>query len=165
MCESFGRLKGKKVCGRISGKYFGRLSDIIVNKGTNTIFGIVSKNDSLLYRRRLFLKSDIEGSDEVHVYVKGSGERLFKSSPQNDRFQSVENDIYRRKAVFSDGSEAGRIQNINLSLESGTIIGFEIGSSIAEDLLKGRKMCRTHNTIEMCRGSILLQDEDKKIFF
>lgn len=165
MYESFGRLKGKKVCGKISGKYFGRLSDIIVNKGTNTIFGIVSKNDSLLYRHRLFLRSDIEGSDEVHVYVKGSGERLLKSSQKNSEHQSLENDIYRRKAVFSDGREAGRIQNINLSLESGTIIGFEIGTSIAQDLLTGRKMCRTRDTIKTCRGSIVLQDEDKKIFF
>lgn len=155
MYESFGRLKGKKVCGRNNGKYFGRLSDIIVNKGTNKIIGIVSKNDSLIYRRRLFLKSDIEGCDEVHVYVKGFGEKLSQSS----LFQSVENDIYRRKAILSDGREVGRIQNINLSLESGVIIGFEIGTSIAQDLLTGRKICRTRNTITTCRGSIVLQDE------
>lgn len=165
MYESFGRLKGKKVCGKNNGKYFGRLSDIIVNKGTNMIIGIVSKNDSLIYRHRLFLKDDIEGSDEVHIYVKGSGERLLKSSQKNNEFQSIENDIFRRKAVFSDGLEAGRIQNINLNLESGTIVGFEIGTSIAQDLLTGRKMCRTRDTITICRGSIVLQDEDKKIFF
>ena len=43
MYESFLRLKGRKVCGKDTKKYFGRLSDILVNKETNAIIGIISK--------------------------------------------------------------------------------------------------------------------------
>jgi uncharacterized protein YrrD len=157
MYESFGRLKGKKVCGSTSGKYFGRLSDIIVNKGTNKIAGIVSEKDSFMFHKRFFKSSDIESVDNLHVYVSGDGEKFSNDA----KYQSVGNDIYRRNAVLSDGREAGKIQNINLNLESGTITGFEIGSSIADDLLEGRKICRTRNTIKTYCGNVILHDEPK----
>ena len=169
MYESFCKLKGKKVCNK-DGKYFGRLSDILVKKGTSDIIGIVSQSDSLIFRHRLFLKKDILGSDEVAVFVNGRGERFVKNTKDGDH-KSCENDIYKRKAVFGDGSEAGMIQNISFDLETGTIIGFEIGSSLAHDLLYGRKICRTQNTINICRGNVVVDndlEEDptrKKIFF
>lgn len=170
MYESFMRLKGKKVFEGKSGKYFGRLSDIIVNKGTNCIIGIVSKNDALLYRHRFFRKEDIVKTNEMNVYVKGLGERFVRVIPCEGDFSSVENDIYKRRAVLADGSEAGRIQNISLDMETGVITGFEVGSSsLVHDLINGRKICRIQDKIEICRGNVvignnLFSERKKKLF-
>ncbi len=158
MYESFMRLNGKRVYGYDSGKCFGRLSDILVNKGTNDIIGIVSKNDALLYRHRFFPKGDIVKINEVNLYVKGFGEKFVKVVPCESDFHSVVNDMYKRRAVLSDGSEAGKIQNVNMDLELGVITGFEVGSSLAHDLLNGRKICRIRDKVEICRGNVVLTD-------
>ncbi|MGM9551678.1 MAG: PRC-barrel domain-containing protein [Clostridia bacterium] len=170
MDESFCRLKGKKVCDEKIGKCYGRLSDILVNKGTNEILGIISTNDSFVYKNRLFNREDIISSDETSIYVKGFGEKFVKVIPIED-YQSCENDIYKRKAVLTDGRNVGKIQNMNFDLETGIMTEFEIGSSIAEDLLKGRKICRTRDTISFSDGKIILEEkltdsvERKKILF
>lgn len=171
MDESFSALRGKKVCNKDTKKYFGRLSDILVNKGTNEIIGIVSKNEALIYPKRLFYIKEISGYDEVCVYVTGFGEKFAKVVPIFTDYKSCGNDIYKRRAVFKDGSEAGKIQNINLNLETGTITGFEIGFSLAQDLLTGRKLCPAQNTINFKHDNIVLEKSlieakrAKKYFF
>lgn len=156
MYESFLKLKGKKVCGKDTNKYFGRLSDILVNKDTNEIIGIISKNDSLLYRHRLFYMKDICKWDEVSVYVKGYGEKFVKIIPIYTDFKSCENDIYKKRAIYSDGVRAGRIQNIKFNFEAGTIAAFEVGSSLVQDLLNGRLICPAQNTISYLQDDIIL---------
>ncbi len=158
MDESFLRLKGKKICEEKTHKYFGRLSDILVKKGTNEILGIISKNDSLVYKYRLFNLVDIANTNATCIFVNGFGERFVKIIPRED-FQSCENDIYKRKTILTDGTDAGIIQNINLDLKTGTLSGFEIGFSLAEDLLKGRKICRTRNTISFSKGKLILEEK------
>lgn len=171
MDESFCALLGKKVCGKESNKYFGRLSDILVSKGTNEIIGIISKNESLIYPKRLFFLQDICGRDEISVYVNGFGEKFTKIVPVCTDFKSMEFDIYKRKAIFPDGSEAGKIQNIKLDLNLGIITAFEIGFSLAQDLLTGRKLCPARNTITFYDDNIVLESnlievkKCKKIFF
>lgn len=159
MCESFGRLMGKKVCGENDGRYFGRLSDVIVSKGTNRIIGIVAKSGAPFNRLRLILRNDITRCDETHIFVRGKGEKLAGNFRKNENVQSVGNDIYKRRAVFPDGRDAGKVQNVNFDLESGVIIGFEVGTSIADDLLTGRKTCRTRDTVKMSRGRIVLEEK------
>ncbi len=156
MYESFLKLKGKKICEKDTKKYFGRLSDILVNKDTNEIIGIISKNDSFIYRHRLFYMKDIYKWDEVNVYVKGFGEKFVKIIPVYSDYKSCENDIYKKRAIYSDGSRAGRIQNINFDFEAGTIAAFEVGSSIVQDLLNGRLICPAQNTINYLQGDIVL---------
>lgn len=162
MDESFCALKGRKVCNKDTNKCFGRLSDILVNKGTNQIIGIISKNESFIYPRRLFYMSDLCGYDQVCVYVSGFGERFAKVVPIYTDFKSCGNDIYKKKAMFSDGSEAGKIQNIKFDLETGVITGFELGFSLAQDLLTGRKLCRTRDTIVFNRDNIVIEKIDRK---
>jgi len=158
MYESFMRLKGKKICSIDGEKYFGRLSDILVNKETNNIIGIVSKNDSLLYRYRFFPTEDIVYLDELKVYVRGRGEKFVRVIPCEGEFHSVENDIFKRRAVLPDGSDAGKIQNISIDFNLGAVTGFEVGSSLAQDLLNGRKICRIRDKIEICRGNVVIKD-------
>ena len=93
MYESFLRLKGRKVCGKDTNKYFGRLSDILVNKDTNEILGIIAKNDSIIYKHRLFYMRDICRKDEVCIYVNGYGEKFIKVVPLLVDFKSCENDL------------------------------------------------------------------------
>ena len=159
MYESFVVLKGKKVCEHETNKYFGRLSDIIVNKDSNKIIGIISKNEALLYRHRFFPVKDICGGDEVNVFVKGFGERFVKVIPVWGDFICCGNDIYKRKAVYSDGSDAGKIQDINFDFEAGIITEFEVGFSLAQDLLVGRKLCRTQDKIDFYRGNIVINSQ------
>lgn len=158
MYGSFVKLKGRKIFEKKSKKYFGRLSDVIVNKDTNKIIGIVSKNDSPIYKYRYFKIGDVCGFDEVNVYVTGFGEKYMKVLPVNESFKSCENDIFKRKAVYPDGTGAGRVQNIKLSLEAGEIIGLEIGSTIIEDLLTGRKICPTKQKISYFKDKIVLDE-------
>lgn len=156
MDESFLKLKGRKVSGKDTNKYFGRLSDILVNKDTNKIIGIISKNDSLIYRHRLFYIEDVCGMDEVNVFVTGFGEKFVKVVPTFMDFKSCENDIFKRKAIFSDGSEAGKIQNINFDFESGSMTEVEIGASIAQDLLEGRMICPTQHNVTFFQDKIII---------
>ena len=158
MDESFCALLGKKVCCKKTNKCFGRLSDILVSKGTNEIIGIVAKNDSLIYPRRFFYFEDICDKDSVNIFVSGFGEKFMKVVPIFAEFKSIEADMLKRKAVFPDGREAGKIQNINLNMETGTIEGFEIGISIIQDLLNGRKLCRTQNTITFEGDNIVVEN-------
>ncbi len=156
MDESFVGLRGKKICGKDTDKYFGRLSDIIVNKDSNEIIGIISKNETPFYRHRFFPKSDISGMDETHIFVTGFGEKFAKVVPVYKAFLCCGDDIYKRRAIFKDGSDAGKVQNIKLDFETGVITGFEIGSSLAQDLLVGRKLCRTQDRIDFYRGNIVV---------
>lgn len=171
MDESFASLRGRKVCNKDTNKYFGRLSDILVNEGTNEIIGIISKNETLIYPRRFFCIGEIMGYDEICIHVSGYGERFAKVVPVYTDFRSMGDDIYKRKAVLPDGSDAGKIQNINLNLEMGIITGFEIGFSLAQDLINGRKICPARNTIHFNHGSIVLENSPiemkngKKMFF
>lgn len=158
MDESFLKLKGKKVIGK-NGKYYGRLSDVLVKKGTSEITGIVSASDAIIYRHRFFPKRDIVKTDEVTVFVSGRGERLVKQRPFYEKYSGCGRDMLKRNAVFSDGRRAGVIQNINLDFETGSIIGFEIGSSLAHDLLNGRKISSPQDTIDIENGSIVLEGE------
>ncbi len=161
MYESFLKLRGKKVCGRETNKYFGRLSDILVNKDTNEIIGIISKNDSLLYRHRLFYMKDVSKIDEVSVYVNGFGEKFVKVIPIYSDYKSCENDIYKKKALYSDGTKMGMVQNINFNFETGKLVAFEVGASLMQDLLNGRLICPALNTVYYRVGGIVL-DADKK---
>lgn len=168
MYESFLRLKGKRVVGK-NGKYYGRLSDVLVKKGTSELTGIVSASDALLYRRRFFPIQDIVKTDEVTVFVSGCGERLIKQRELYEKYSGCGRDMLKRNAVFTDGRKAGLIQNIGLDFETGTIIGFEIGSSLAHDLLNGRKISQPQDTIDIKNGSIVLsgrlrEERRKKMF-
>lgn len=159
MDESFLKLKGRRVTENNTKKYFGRLSDILVNKDTSEIIGIISKNDSLIYRHRLFYIKDVVGRDELSIYVTGFGERFVKVVPIFTDYKSCGNDIYKRKAVLEDGSVIGKVQNMNFNLEAGILTEFEIGSSLAQDLLNGRIICPTQDSIDFFQGNILLYDE------
>lgn len=163
MYESFLKLKGKKICGKDTNKYFGRLSDILVDKDTNVIIGIISKNDSLIYKHRLFYMKDISKWDEVNIYVKGFGEKFVKVVPIYEDFKSCENDIYKKKAIYSDGSHAGMIQNISFNFEAGKLTGFEVGASLMQDLLNGRLICPAQNTVNYLQDSIVLDAVRKKL--
>lgn len=171
MDESFASLRGRKICNKDTNKCLGRLSDILVSKGTNEIIGIISKNEALIYPRRLFYLKEVTGYDEISIYVEGYGEKFAKVVPILTDFKSMENDIYKRKAIFTNGKEAGKIQNVNLSLETGIITGFEIGFSLAQDLLNGRKLCPAQNTISYRSDNIVLENNlieekrTKKYFF
>ncbi len=162
MDESFLKLKGRKVLEKSTGKYFGRLSDILVNKDTNNIIGIVSRNDSLIYRHRFFTAENIYGYDEINLLVSGFGEKFMKVVPVFADYKSCENDIFKRKAVFSDGTEAGKIQNINFDMETGIISGLEIGTSIVQDLLSGRMICPSMQRIHYFQDKIVLDNVFKK---
>lgn len=156
MYESFLKLKGRKVANADTKKNFGRLSDILVNKSTNEIIGIISKNDTLLYRHRLFYMTDIVKIEEVTVFVKGYGEKFAKVIPIYGDYTSCENDIYKKRAVFQSGTEAGKIQNINFDFEAGMISEFEIGSSLMQDILNGRMVCPAKNCLTFVKGDILV---------
>ncbi len=158
MDESFLKLKGRKVLEKTHKKCFGRLSDILVNKDTNKIIGIVSKNDSLIYRHRFFGADSICGCDDINIIVSGFGEKFVKVVPVFADYKSCENDIFKRKAVFSDGTEAGKIQNINFDMELGSISGLEIGTSIVQDLLSGRMICPNMQNIHYLQDKIVLDD-------
>lgn len=162
MYESFLRLKGRKIFEKHSEKYLGRLSDILVNKDTNNIIGIVSENDALLYRHRFFKSELISEWDNLRITVTGFGEKFVKIVPVFSDYTSCENDIFKRKAVFSDGSEAGKIQNINFDMETGVIGNLEVGTSIIQDLLSGRMICPNIQKIEYCHDKIVLDNLQKK---
>lgn len=162
MDESFLTLKGRKVCGRDTNKYFGRLSDVLVNKDTNRIIGIISKNDSLIYRHRLFLLSEVTGCDDVCIYVRGFGERFVRVIPVFTDFSSCEDDIFKRKAVSTSGNIIGKIQNIHFDFEIGCIKGFETGFSLAQDLLNGRMFYPIQDTIRFSQGRIVLDCKTDK---
>ena len=168
MNESFLQSKGKRVVGK-NGKYYGRLSDVLVKKGTSEITGIVSSSDALFYRRRFFPIEDVIKTDEVTVFVSGRGERLIKQREIYEKYCGCGRDMLKKNAVFPDGKKAGLIQNIGLDFETGTIIGFEIGSSLAHDLLNGRKISQPQDTIDIENGSIVLSgrltDERRKKMF
>ncbi len=162
MYESFLKLKGKKICSRDTNKYFGRLSDILVKKDTNHVIGIISKNDSLIYRHRLFYMKDVCRWDEVCIYVNGFGEKFVKVVPLYTDFKSCENDIYKKSAIFPDGKGAGIVQNIEFNFETGTIAAFEIGSSLIQDLLSGRLICPARNTVNYLKGSLVIDTAEHK---
>ncbi len=161
MYESFLKLKGRKIFEKNSKKYLGRLSDILVNKDTSDVIGIVSENNSLIYRHRFFDVKSICDYDEVDITVKGFGEKFVKIVPVFADFKSCENDIFKRKAVFSDGTFAGKIQNINFDMETGNIYQFEIGTSVIQDLLSGRMVCPSTQNIRYCRDKIILDSVKK----
>ena len=160
MYESFLKLKGRKICNRDTNKYFGRLSDILVSRDTNRIIGIISRNDSLIYRHRLFYMKDVCRWDEVCIYVNGFGEKFVKVVPLYTDYKSCGNDIYKKKAIYSDGYSAGLVQNIRFDFETGTIAAFEIGSSLIEDHLSGRMICPARNTVNYLKGSVVLDASD-----
>lgn len=166
MDESFLKIKGKKICAMDSSKNFGRLSDILVSKGTNRIIALIAKNDALVYKYRMFDIIDVVNSDELNIFVKSSGERFVRVIPIEEDYLSCDEEIYKRKAVLPDGCRVGKIQDINIDLCSGQLTGFEIGNSLAQDLLNGRKLCRTRNTINFSKGNIVLEnqllDSDKR---
>ncbi len=156
MYESFFELKDMNVCDALSGRCYGRLSDVLVNKGTNEIFGIVSKRDLIFAPCRIFRKSEIVGIEAARVSVRGSGEKYVKEGHQYAR-QSVENDLLKKRAVSKEGLDMGKIQNVALDMEAGELAEFEIGLSMAEDLWKGRKMYRIRDKIiDFCRGCFVL---------
>ncbi|MBR5535110.1 MAG: PRC-barrel domain-containing protein [Clostridia bacterium] len=161
MYESFLKWKGKKIYGKDTNKYYGRLSDILVNKDTSMIIGIISKNDSLIYKHRLFLIKDVIKWDEVCIYVKGYGEKFVKVVPLFENFKSCENDIYGKSAVYSDGTRAGRVRNIGFNFEAGELAAFEVGSSLVQDLLSGRLICPAQNTVNYLQDCIVLEKADK----
>lgn len=163
MDESFLKLKGRKVLEKNSRKYFGRLSDILVNKDTNNIIGIVSKNDSLIYRHRFFTAENICGCEELNIIVSGFGEKFVKVVPVFADYKSCGNDIFKRKAVFSDGTEIGKIQDINFDMETGNISGLEIGTSIIQDLLSGRMICPNMQRIHYFQDKIVLDNVFKNL--
>lgn len=156
MYESFLKLKGRRVCGKNSKKYFGRLSDILVNKDTNEILGIISKNDSIIYKHRLFYMKDICNKDEVCIYVNGYGEKFLKVVPLYKDFKSCENDIYKKRAIYRDGKGAGYVKNITFNFETGVLSGFEVGSSLIQDLINGRLICPSSNTVNYLNDCIVL---------
>ena len=158
MCESFLKLKGRKICGNDTKKYFGRLSDVLVNKDTNVIIGIIAKNDSLIYRHRLFYLKDICGIDEVNVYVNGYGEKFMKVIPLYEDFKSCENDIRRKRAVYRNGQGAGFVKNMTFDFEAGVMSGFSIGSSLIQDLISGRLICPVGNTVSYLQDSIVVDE-------
>ncbi len=158
MYESFLRLKGRKVCGKDTKKYFGRLSDILVNKETNAIIGIISKNDSLIYRHRLFFLKDICSIDEVSVYVIGYGEKFMKVIPLFEDFKSCENDIRNKRAVYKNGHGAGFVKNVAFDFEAGKMSEFSIGSSLIQDLINGRLICPVGNTVNYLHDGIVIDN-------
>lgn len=158
MDESFLKLKGRKVMEENSGKCLGRLSDILVNKDTNKVIGVVAKNESLIYRHRFFKKEEIVNYDKVNLTVSGFGEKFLKIVPVFSDYKSCENDIFKRRAVFSDGSVAGKVQNINFDTEIGEICGLEIGTSIIQDLFTGRIICPCIQRIHYYQDRIVLED-------
>lgn len=161
MYESFLKLKGRKILEKNSKKCLGRLSDILVDKDTTAVIGIVSENNSLIYRHRFFDIKSICDYDEVDITVDGFGEKFVKIVPVFTDFKSCENDIFKRKAVFSDGSFAGKIQNINFDMEAGSISQLEIGTSLIQDLLSGRLVCPSTEKIRYCRDEIVVDSVQK----
>lgn len=162
MYESFLKLKGRRVCGKDTDKYFGRLSDILVNKDTNQIIGIISKNEAIIYKHRLFYMRDICRTDEVSIYVNGYGEKFMKVIPLYGNFKSCENDIYKKRALYPDGHGAGFVRNITFNLEAGVMSGFEVGSSLIQDLINGRLICPSGNTVNYLNDCIVLDTVVRK---
>ena len=162
MYESFLKLKGRRVCGKDTQKYFGRLSDILVNKDTNQIIGIIARNDAIVYKHRLFYMRDVCKRDEVCIYVKGYGEKFIKVVPLMEDFKSCENDIYKKRALYKNGHGAGLIKNISFNFETGVLSGFEVGSSLIQDLIKGRLICPSSNTVNYLNGCIVLDAVKEK---
>lgn len=162
MYESFVKLKGRRILGKDTKKYFGRLSDILVNKDTNEILGIVAKNDSIIYKHRLFYMRDICKKDEVCIYVNGYGEKFIKVAPLMVDFKSCENDIYKKRALYKNGQGAGFIKNISFNFEAGVLSGFEVGSSLIQDLIQGRLICPSGNTVNYLNGCIVLDAVRRK---
>ena len=162
MYESFLKLKGRRVCGKDTQKYFGRLSDILVNKDTNQIIGIIARNDAIVYKHRLFYMRDVCKRDEVCIYVKGYGEKFIKVVPLMEDFKSCENDIYKKRALYKNGQWAVLIKNISFNFETGVLSGFEVGSSLIQDLIKGRLICPSSNTVNYLNGCIVLDAVKEK---
>lgn len=164
MYESFLKLKGRRVCGKDTQKYFVRLSDILVNKDTNQIIGIIARNDAIVYKHRLFYMRDVCERDEVCIYVKGYGEKFIKVIPLMEDFKSCENDIYKKRALYKNGQGAGLIKNISFNFEAGVLSGFEVGSSLIQDLIKGRLICPSSNTVNYLNGCIVLDTVKEKTY-
>lgn len=165
MYESYLGLKGRRVCDKDTDKYFGRLSDILVNKDTNKIIGIISKNDSIIYKHRLFFLRDIVRADELCIYVKGYGEKFIKVVPLYEDFKSCENDIYKKRALYPSGRTAGVVRNITFNFEVGVMSGFEVGSSLIQDLINGRLVCPSSNTVNYLSNCIVIDAAVQKSLF
>lgn len=156
MYESFLKLKGRRICGKDTKRYFGRLSDILVNKDTNRIIGIISRNDSIIYRHRLFYMKDICKTDELCIYVNGYGEKFMKVVPFYEDYKSCENDIYQKSALYPSGKRAGFVKNITFNFEAGVMSGFEVGASLIQDLINGRLICPSGNTLNYLNDCIIV---------
>ena len=165
MYESYLGLKGRRVSSKDTDKYFGRLSDILVNKDTSEIIGIISKNESIIYKHRLFFMRDIVKTDELCIQVKGYGEKFIKVVPLYEDFKSCENDIFKKRALYPSGRTAGFVRDISFNFEAGVMSGFEVGSSLIQDLINGRLVCPSGNTVNYLSNCIVIDAAVQKSLF
>ncbi|MDO4563184.1 MAG: PRC-barrel domain-containing protein [Clostridia bacterium] len=162
MKNAFCSIKGRNVYNVENEKLVGRLSDILLYPSSEKLFGIICTNENILYKHRLFRAGKILSVTESRINVIGHGERFVRVLPCEEKARSCSTLTHGFKVVSRAGKTLGYVKDITLDFEIGQLSELEVGVSLAEDLLYGRKSVNAEGVISFCDNRLIINEESLK---